>query len=92
MHSMTKEDTHSWYVVSRNSHITTHTKKSLLILFAKVGMEVFSFCDSVHSRIARHQQTLKNRCRPHHLFEIRLFGLSRSREVVNGSASRIRIS
>ncbi len=46
--SLTNEGTHSWYVAPRNGHVTIHTKKSLSILFSKVGMEIYSFSDSVH--------------------------------------------
>lgn len=46
--SYTRQGTSNWYIAPRNGHITIHTKKSLSILFSKIGMEVINFSDSLH--------------------------------------------
>lgn len=44
----TAQGTSFWYIGPRNGHVTIHTKKSLSILFSKVGLEVIHFSDSLH--------------------------------------------
>lgn len=38
-----------WYIAPRNGHVCMHSKKSLDILFSKVGMNVRSESNSVHT-------------------------------------------